>query len=69
MVLERGAFELAGVEVKASATVTDADFRGLRKLKAAAGERFVCGVLLYDGEHVLRFGEGLVAVPVGALWA
>ncbi len=69
VVLERGAFELAGVEVKASATVTDADFRGLRKLKAAAGERFVCGVLLYDGEHVLRFGEGLVAVPVGALWA
>lgn len=28
---------LAGVEVKAAATVTAADFRGLRKLKEATG--------------------------------
>jgi len=31
IVLERGAYEIAGAEVKASATVTGADFRGLRK--------------------------------------
>ena len=68
IVLERGAFELAGVEVKAAASVNDSDFRGLRKLQAATGARFVCGVLLYDGEHVLRFGDGLFAVPIGALW-
>jgi len=68
IVLERGAGDVAGVEVKASATVTAADFRGLRKLKAAAGKKFCGGVVLYDGETVARFGDGLYAVPVGMLW-
>lgn len=68
LVLERGARQLAGVEVKASATLTSADFRGLRKLKEGAGERFVCGVLLYDGEVSVGFGDGLYAVPIRALW-
>jgi len=68
MVLERGANELAGIEVKAAATVTAADFRGLKKLQAAVGERFVSGAVLYDGEHSVGFGHGLFAVPVRALW-
>jgi hypothetical protein len=68
IVLERGARQIAGVEVKASATVTAADFRGLRKLKEAAGKRFMAGVVLYDGESSARFGEGLHAVPIRALW-
>ena len=68
IVIERGASALAGVEVKASATVRDSDFRGLRKLKAAAGDRFSCGVVLYNGERSLRFGEGLYAVPLQLLW-
>jgi predicted AAA+ superfamily ATPase len=68
IVLERGAHELAGIEVKASATVTGADFRGLRKLKDAAGKRFVAGVVLYDGESTMGFGDGLFAVPIRALW-
>ena len=68
VVLKRGVGQIAGVEVKASATVTDADFRSLRKLKKAAGKRFVAGVVLYDGETSAGFGEGLHAVPIGALW-
>lgn len=36
IVLERGAGELVGVEVKASATVTAGDSRGLRELREAA---------------------------------
>ena len=68
IVLERGAHEVAGVEVKAGATVTTADFRGLHKLKEAAGKRFVGGVVLYDGEVSVSFGAGLSAVPIRALW-
>jgi predicted AAA+ superfamily ATPase len=68
IVLERGAHEVAGVEVKAAATVTAADFRGLRKLKEAAGTRFASGVVLYDGEASARFGEGIYAVPLRAVW-
>jgi len=68
IVVERGAHEVAGIQVKAAATVTSADFRGLRKLKHAAGKRFAAGVVLYDGEASASFGEGLFAVPIRALW-
>jgi hypothetical protein len=57
-----------GVEVKAAATVTTRDFRGLRRLKDAAGARFIAGVVLYDGEIAAGFGDGLYAVPLRALW-
>jgi hypothetical protein len=67
LVLERGARQVAGVEVKAGATVTAADFHGLRKLSDAAGTRFTCGVVLYDGEQVATFGDRLYAVPFDAM--
>ncbi len=59
---------VAGVETKAASTVTQADFRGLMKLKSAAGENFATGVVLYDGGDVVRFGESLYAVPICHLW-
>ncbi len=68
IVIERGARAVAGVEVKAAATVMAADFRGLRKLKEASGKRFAAGVVLYDGEVSASFGDGMFAVPVRALW-
>jgi len=60
---------IVGVEVKASATVTAKDFRGLRKLKTAAGEDFRMGIVLYDGERAVPFGDRLFAAPVSSLWA
>ncbi|HWL63570.1 MAG TPA: ATP-binding protein [Steroidobacteraceae bacterium] len=68
LVLERGSGQIAGIEVKAAATVTAADFRGLRKLKEAAGRKFTSGVVLYDGETSAGFGEGLHAIPIRTLW-
>lgn len=68
VVLDRGARGLAGVEVKASATVGPDDFRGLRKLKTAAGTKFRNGVVLYDGETCAPFGDGMFAVPIRFLW-
>jgi hypothetical protein len=68
IVIERGANEIAGIEVKASATVTAADFRGLNKFKQACGDRFVAGVVLYDGELSIRFGPNLHALPLRWLW-
>jgi len=68
IVLERGAGQIAGVEVKASATVTTADFRGLRRLREGAGKGFAAGVVLYDGETSVGFGDGLWAIPIRALW-
>ncbi|MCS6797566.1 MAG: ATP-binding protein [Myxococcota bacterium] len=68
IVLERGPAALAGVEVKAAASVNESDLRGLRKLQAMAAKRFVAGVVLYDGPATIRFTERLFAVPVRALW-
>jgi uncharacterized protein len=68
IVLDGGSKGIAGVEVKAAATVTESDFRGLRKLRQAAGSRFVGGVVMYDGGTSASFGDGLHAVPIGALW-
>jgi uncharacterized protein len=59
---------LAGVEVKAGATVTADDFKGLHKLRDALPKAFAAGVVLYDGEAVASFGNGLYAVPISCLW-
>ena len=67
IVVELGSRAVAGVEVKA-ATVTRADFRGLRKLASAAGDRFAHGVVLYDGEAGIPFGDRRHAVPIRRLW-
>lgn len=66
--MERRGREVTSVEVKASATVTAADFRGLRKLEKIARDRFVAGAVLYDGEACAGFGNRLFAVPIRALW-
>lgn len=68
MVMENGDGRLVGVEVKAAATVVNKDFNGLRRLQRIAGERFHRGILLYDGEHMLPFGDGMRAVPIRRLW-
>jgi uncharacterized protein len=69
IVLERNGREILGVEVKLSATVRLSDFRGLRRLQKAAGKRFAKGVILYDGESSVPFGEKLFALPIQRLWA
>ena len=68
IVIERGTRAVAGIEIKAGATVTAADFRGLRKLKAATGNRFAGGAVMYDGEMCVSHGDGLYAVPLRLLW-
>jgi predicted AAA+ superfamily ATPase len=68
VVVEDLAGRIVGIEVKASATVRGEDFRGLKRLALASGEDFRLGVILYDGDRVLPFGEGLFAAPVSTLW-
>jgi len=68
IVVQRGTHH-AGIEVKAASSVREGDFRGLKRLRELLGRpRFHSGIVLYDGEHVLPFGERLLAVPLGSLW-
>jgi predicted AAA+ superfamily ATPase len=68
LVIEDAVGHIVGVEVKAAATVTARDLRGLAKLRALGGDRFRLGVLLYDGTMVLPMGPGLWAAPISSLW-
>ena len=68
-VLENAGGQVVGIEVKAAASVTRRDFAGLERLAAAAGTAFVQGILLYDGDQTLSFGETLRAAPFPTLWA
>ncbi|PWQ99583.1 ATP-binding protein [Leucothrix arctica] len=66
IVIEQG-LKVAGIEIKAAATVTKSDFKGLSKLRDAIGEQFAAGVVFYDGESIVPFGDKLFAVPVSVL--
>ncbi len=59
---------IAGIEVKAGATVTPADFKGLRQLVKACGDGLALGLVLYDGDETLPFGEKMYAAPLSSLW-
>jgi hypothetical protein len=66
-VLESPLREVIGIEVKAAATASTVDFKGLRRLKEHTGKDFMAGIVLYDGDKALPFGEGMWAVPLAAL--
>lgn len=68
IVIEDDSRGVVGIEVKASATVTPADLKGMRLLAEATGKRFRCGILLYDGKATLPLGERLWAAPISSLW-
>ena len=60
--------QVVGVEVKAAATVTRADFRGMRRMAEACQERFVMGIVFYDHDQIVPFGDRMFAVPLSLLW-
>jgi hypothetical protein len=68
IVIEDARGRVVGVEVKASATVTAADFKGLKQLQEACGDKFACGLVLYDHDKTVPFGERLFAAPLSVLW-
>jgi predicted AAA+ superfamily ATPase len=58
-----------GVEVKATATPTQADISGLRRLASQCGDDFAGGVLIHGGTHLVTLGAPrLLAVPLANLW-
>lgn len=66
IIIEQGR-QLVGIEIKAAATVTQSDFKGLYKLKDACGNQFSAGAVFYDGENILPFGDKLFAIPISLL--
>ncbi|MCP5321884.1 MAG: ATP-binding protein [Pseudomonadales bacterium] len=59
---------LTGIEVKAAATVTQGDFKGLRHLRDTEPERFGRGIVFHTGRECVAFGDAMFAVPLSAWW-
>jgi len=59
-----------GIAIKAAASATSQDTKGLLKLASAAGERFQQGIVFYDGQATLPLNKepSILAVPISKLW-
>lgn len=68
LVIEVPGRRVLGLEVKASSSPTAAHFSGLRTLKERVGADFLGGIVLHLGPRALSFGDGMLALPVPALW-
>lgn len=66
-ILEDHEQNVIGIEVKASHTIINQDFRGLRKLAALTGKKWISGIVLYSGDTCLSFGDNLWAIPLSLL--
>lgn len=68
VVIEQSGGGIIAIEVKASATVSEKDFRGLHRLQAIVKKKWKVGIVFYDGDRILPFGERMFAMPISALW-
>ena len=58
-----------GIEVKAAASVTSRDGRGLARLADQCGKDFERGILFYDGRDIFPLTDKrMLAVPLSELW-
>jgi hypothetical protein len=60
---------VCAVEVKAAATITSRDSRGIRSLADTLGEGFGAGVILHTGSEAVRLAPKIWAMPLPVLWA
>ncbi len=71
IILEQADGYLIGIEVKASNTVRESDFKGYRQFAELVGKRFKYGLVFYTGSRLLPFSSGSIpyyAIPLSVLW-
>jgi len=69
ILLENAAGRCVAIEVKATGKVDANDFKGIRLLAQALGDRFLHRIVLYLGRISIPFSENTWALPLGALWS
>ena len=68
-IIENENGDIVGIEVKSGSMVNMDSFKHLKwfRQNMLKKQKF-CGIVLYSGENILRFGEGLWALPINSLW-
>ena len=69
LLIERADGALVAIEVKATTTPTSGDARHLHWLRDALGDRVRAAVLLHAGRHAVPLGDGVVGLPIAAIWS
>jgi len=68
LIIENQRGDIAAIEVKAAATLTEDDWQTIAKLRDARPDRFAAGIVIYSGEQTVPLGDRLWAVPYAGLW-
>jgi hypothetical protein len=68
IILENSLGKIVGIEIKSGGTIISDDFKGLRNIQQACGDKFVAGIVLYSGTDKIPFGNNLWAIPTSTLW-
>jgi hypothetical protein len=68
LVIETTSGSVAAIEVKASGTVADHDFAGLRLLREKLGSAFVGGAVVNLGQRSYTYEDRLHVLPLDRLW-
>ena len=68
LVVERDDGAIIGFEVKAGQRVPSQSFAPLRKLRSAAGDAFVAGIVLCTGTRSDNLEDRLYVMPIDRLW-
>jgi hypothetical protein len=68
LVMETNEGLTVGIEIKASSTITDNDFRGLRLLRDKLGSNFLGGMLINLGSRSYTYDDRLYVLPLDRLW-
>jgi predicted AAA+ superfamily ATPase len=71
VVLELSDSRIVGIEVKASSTIREQDFKCLNKLGELVGEQFKYGIIFYTGSRLLPFVSDkklYFAIPLSLFW-
>jgi predicted AAA+ superfamily ATPase len=72
IILERADGNVIAIEVKASSTVRESDFKGIAKFAELMGKRYKSGFVFYTGTRLLPFkykDRIYHAIPLSVLWA
>ena len=67
LIIETYSGNLLAIEIKTASTVGASDFKILREFKDVYSDKFTVGIVMYEGEHILPFGEGMYAIPFNCL--
>lgn len=68
LILETDDGHVAGIEVKATSSISGRDARWLNQIRDRLGSRFAGGLILHTGGTSAPFGDRVAAVPMDVLW-